>query len=346
MKKILTLLALLILLGSSLATAQNRKFAAYGIGFYNLENLFDTLHDEGKSDYDFLPEGDKHWDNERYSHKLQNMARVLSDMGTDKIPAGCAVIGVCEVENAHCLEDLCNQEPLKKRNFNFVHIEGADRRGSDCALLYNPRFFSVRNVKLVPYVNELPRDSNYRTRGFLTVSGTLANEHVTFIVNDLPSRFSSSRYRERAGSLIRAIKDSLLRDDPGVKIIIMGDMNDNPQNTSMAVSLGAKANVTEVEKDGLWNPWFKRNSASYYDGDSPSMYDQIILSYSLLDPQNSKDYTTLKYLTHQVFLREYFITQAGISKGLPLRTFIGTTWLDGYSDHFPVVLYLVKEVNK
>ena len=114
----------------------------------------------------------------------------------------------------------------------------------------------------------------------------------------------------------------------------------------MAVSLGAKANVVEVEKDGLWNPWFKRNSASCYDGISPSMYDQIILSYSLLDPQNSKDYTTLKYLTHQVFLREYFITQAGISKGLPLRTFIGTTWLDGYSDHFPVVLYLVKEVNK
>ena len=90
MKKILTLLALLIFLGSSLATAQNRKVAAYGIGFYNLENLFDTLHDEGKNDYDFLPEGNKHWDNERYSHKLQNMARVLSDMGTDKIPAGCA----------------------------------------------------------------------------------------------------------------------------------------------------------------------------------------------------------------------------------------------------------------
>ena len=305
MKNLFAFLVLVVLWGNSIAIAQERKFAVYGIGFYNLQNLFDTHHDEGKADHDFTPDGEYHWDIEKYSHKLQNMARVLSDMGTDKIPVGCAVIGVSEVEKAQCLEDICNQEPLKKRNFKFVHIDGADRRGSDCALLYNPRFFSVRNVKLVPYVHESPKDTFAVFRGFLTVSGTRANEHVTFIVNDLPAPTHSSHFRELAGSQIRTIKDSLLKEDPSAKIIIMGSMNTGPQDRSMSESHGAKPNVTDVEKNGLWNPWFKSNTGSYYNGKYSFMYDQIILSYSLLDPQNKKDYSTLKYLSHHVFRRDY-----------------------------------------
>ena len=178
------------------------------------------------------------------------------EMGTDKIPIGCAAIGVSEVENAKCLTDLCEQEPLKARNMQFVHIEGPDQRGVDCALLYNPKFFKVRNVKLVPYVYVKPEDSLRATRGFLTVSGTMAGEHVTIIVNHLPSRFSESFYREEGGRQIRLVKDSLLRDDPDVKIIIMGDMNDDPQDKSMAEALGAKRKMKDVEKDGLWNPWW------------------------------------------------------------------------------------------
>lgn len=345
MKKGLALLVLVILWGNSIAIAQERRIAAYGIGFYNLQNLFDTHHDEGKADNDYTPDGELHWDNEKYSLKLQNMARVLSDMGTDKIPAGCAVIGVSEVEKAQCLEDLCNQEPLKKRNFKFVHIDGRTLRGSDCALLYNPRFFSVRDVKLIPYKNEddAPKDTFDVFQGFLTVSGTLADEHVTFIVNELPSFLASPRFRELAGSQIRTIKDSLLRDDPSVKIIIMGNMNANPQEKSMSVSLGAKSDVTEVEKNGLWNPWFKSNSGSYYMSEASCMFDQIILSYSLLDPQKKKDYSTLKYFTHHVFLRDYLISSQGKLKGHPLPTFFDKYWLKGYSNHFPVVLYLVKE---
>ena len=152
MKKSVVFIALALLLGCGVAHTQ-KKYSVYGVGFYNLENLFDTCHDEGKNDYEYLPDGTNKWTGLKYSHKLKNMARVLSEMGTDKLPGvGCAAIGVSEVENAKCLTDLCNQEPLKAKNFQFVHIEGPDKRGVDCGLLYNPKLFTVRNVKLVPYI--------------------------------------------------------------------------------------------------------------------------------------------------------------------------------------------------
>ena len=60
-----------------------------------------------------------------------------------------------------------------------------------------------------------------------------------FIVNHWPSRAAASPVRERAGEQVRAIKDSLLREDSAAKIVIMGDMNDDPMDKSMAVALGA-----------------------------------------------------------------------------------------------------------
>ena len=172
MKKYISTLALLLLFGTASCLAQGKKFVPYAVGFYNLENLFDTRHDAGKNDYEFLPTGSYRWNGIKYSHKLRNMARALADMGTDKLPKsiGCAVIGVSEVENDKCLADLCEQEPLKARGYQFVHIEGPDQRGVDCALLYNPKYFTVRDTKLVPYVYELPKDSNRATRGSSSIT--------------------------------------------------------------------------------------------------------------------------------------------------------------------------------
>jgi len=352
MKKYIAFLALALLVGVSASFSQNKKekrFALYGVGFYNLENLFDTCHDVGHNDYEYLPDGANRWTGLKYSNKLKNMSRVVSELGTDKLPGiGCAVVGVSEVENAKCLEDLCNQEPLKARNFKFVHIEGPDQRGVDCGLLYNPRFFEVRDAKLVPYVYVLPEDSARATRGFLTVSGTLAGEHVAIIVNHLPSRFAGPFYREEGGRQIRIVKDSLLKDDPDVKIIIMGDMNDDPQDKSMAVSLGAVREMKDVKEGGLWNPWWNVLAAGtgtlMYDG-RWNLFDQIILSHSLLDIKGKKDFSTLKYYSHQVFRRDYLFQTEGKYKGNPLRTHAGGAWLNGYSDHLPTVVYLIKEVK-
>lgn len=347
MKKHLLLLALMF--ATVAASAQEKKFSVYGVGFYNQENLFDTCHDEGKNDYEFLPTGTNKWNGLKYTNKLRNMSRVLSEMGTDVLPGvGCAVIGLSEVENAKCLTDLCDQPSLKERNMQFVHIEGPDQRGVDCALLYNPSLFTVRDVKLVPYFYERQDDidKGRATRGFLTVSGTLAGDHVTFVVCHWPSRFSGSEYRELGGRQVRVLKDSLLRDDPKCKVFVMGDMNDDPFSRSMYESLGAKENIDKIKADEMYNPFYnilKQGTGTLmYDG-SWNLFDQIVMTPNAINQKKSKDYTSLKYWKSQVFRRDYLFQDEGKYKGSPKRTHASGVWLNGFSDHLPVVVYLVKE---
>ena len=346
MKKYMALVVFALLLGTNAAQAQ-RRYSVYGIGFYNLENLFDTCHDAGKNDYEYLPDGTNKWTGLKYSHKLKNMAKVLSEMGTDWLPGvGCAAIGVSEVENAKCLTDLCNQAPLKARNFKFVHIEGPDQRGVDCALVYNPSLFKVRSQQLVPYIYKLSKDAQRATRGFLVVKGVLGGEDVAIIVCHLPSRDAESYYREEGGRQVREVKERLQKENPNIKILIMGDMNDDPQDKSMAVALGAQRKIKDVPKNGLYNPWWdvlaSGTGTLQYDG-KWNLFDQIILSENLLHQEGANDYGTLKLRRHQIFRRDYLFQKEGRYKGNTLRTHAGGVWLDGYSDHLPTVVYLMKE---
>ena len=341
-------LSLFLLLFLVSCQAKNKvERHVFAIGFYNLENLFDTTHDEGKNDYEFLPDGSYKWDQEKYTNKLKNMSRVLAEMGTDKLPdVGCAAIGVAEVENAKCLTDLVNQPALKARNIQFVHVEGPDQRGIDCALLYNPKLFKVKNYKLVPYIYNRPEDAGRATRGFLVVSGMLAKEHVTIIVNHLPSRGAPSYARENGGLQLRAVKDSLQKDDPKVRLIIMGDMNDDPQDLSMSKCLGAKREISEVEEGGLYNPWWNvlaSGTGTLQFRGAWNLFDQIILSSNLLNKDGKADYSKLKLFDYQVFRRDYLIQQDGPYKGNTLRTSAGGKWLNGYSDHLPTLVYLKKK---
>ena len=336
-----------VLLAFLPASAQ-KKYSVYGVGFYNQENLFDTCHDEGKRDYDFLPTGSYKWNAMKYSHKLSNMSRALADMGTDVLPnIGCAIIGLAEVENSKALDDLIAQPALSARNYQYVHIEGPDRRGIDCALLYNPSLFSVKNTRLVPYVQKLKKDSAFYTRGFLTVSGTLADENVAVIVCHLPSRFSESFYRELGAEQVKAIKDSLLNDDPNCKVFIMGDMNDDPIDKSMAGILKGKANIKDVNEGDMYNPWYnilvKEGVGTLLYQGSWNLFDQILLTPNLLNKDDNKDFSSLKFWKNQIFKRDYLFQTEGKYKGSPKRTTAGGVWLDGYSDHLPVVVYLVKE---
>ena len=214
MKKTIVLLAAMLLIGAGSASADENKFSLYGVGFYNLENLFDTCHDEGHNDYEFLPDGQYKWSGLKYSHKLKNMARVVAELGTDRLPGiGCAIIGVSEVENAKCMEDLCAQEPLKARGYQFVHVEGPDRRGVDCALFYRPDQFTLLESRSIPFTFDsqsiqfsmTPEEQeNFRTRDILEVRGTIGEEMFAFYVAHLPSRIGgkSTDLRSRGAEII------------------------------------------------------------------------------------------------------------------------------------------------
>ena len=346
MRKLLLVLFCAVLF-SAPASAQ-KKFSVYAIGFYNVENLFDTTHDEGKNDYDFTPTGSYQWNEMKYRHKLHNMASVLAEMGTDVLPnVGCAAIGLAEVENDHVMNDLTAQPELAARGYKYVHIEGPDHRGIDCAMIYNPKLFTVRDTKLVPYVYDLPKDSTRATRGFLTVSGTLAGEHVTIIVCHLPSRGAGSYYRELGGKQVKALKDSLLREDPKVKVLVMGDMNDDPTNKSMYECLSAKPEIKEVGSNDMYNPWYnvlvKEGTGTLQYQGKWNLFDQIIMTPNLLNKAGKRDFSELKFWKNQIFRRDYLLQESGKYKGNTKRTTAGGVWLDGYSDHLPVVTYFVKQ---
>lgn len=323
--------------------AQMKKLRLYGIAFYNQENLFDTIHDVGKNDYDFLPNGAYKWNTTKYNAKLKNMSKVLSELCKDKIPAGAAIIGLAEVENRGVLEDLLKQESLKDRGYKILHYDGPDRRGIECAMLYNPRFFTLESSVLVPYVYP-NNDTTHVTRGFLVATGTLDNEKIHVIVNHWPSRGAASEARERAGVQVRAVKDSLLNEYPGSKVIIMGDLNDDPNNKSLTEALGCKHKTKGVGDEDLYNPWWDMlykvgQGTLLYDG-KWNLFDQIVFTGNILNGDRSQ----LTFYKNEIFLRDYLLQQEGKYKGSPLRTTAGGTWLNGYSDHLPTYIYLIKEV--
>lgn len=340
-------------------TAQRGRFDVYGVAFYNQENLFDTIHDEGKNDADFLPDGSYHWDSKKYTSKLHNMAYALSRIGMHEIPQGCAVIGLAEVENARVLNDLVSQPELAERNYKYIHLEGPDSRGIDCALLYQPSLFKVESFNLHPYVQELEKDSAFATRGFLCVIGEMAGEKVAFIVCHWPSRGAEAFYRQSGGRQTRAVKDKIIKENPGIKVFVMGDMNDDPMDISMTESLGAKGDKWQVTENDMYNPFYnyldRLNTGTLFYHGKWNLFDQIVVTPNLI-PETlhydeatktikvTTDFSSLRLASARIGYRDYLITQKGSYKGAPHRTTgSGRRWINGYSDHLPVVTFLVKE---
>ena len=350
--KIKLLLASILLLSWSFAGSQNRKSADNSlisvelscVAFYNLENLFDTIHDVGKNDYEYLPDGANKWNTRKYMAKLQNMSYAISQIGTDKSPVGAVILGVAEVENWRVLNDLVNQPAIANRNYQIVHYEGPDRRGVDVALLYNPRYFTYSSSKT--FTLHYAPNPDFRTRDQLLVTGLLQNERIHIIVNHWPSRTGGEKQseplRKAAAGLTRSIVDSLFRAEPNAKIIIMGDLNDDPANESCAKVLGAKRDADKVKAGELYNVFWKTHNSgigSLAYNNRWNMFDQIIISHGLLHANRG----SLRFWQSEIFRRDFLIQQEGRYKGTPLRTFAGGVWLNGYSDHLPTLIYLVKE---
>ena len=171
-------LACAVLTGVSMTSLTNKTSSRrliVPIAFYNLENLFDTIHDvlmdtingvpvkiADKNDYEYLPDGTNHWNTMKYNAKLKNMSYALSQLAIDVNERGPAVIGVSEVENRRVLEDLVQQPALKERGYKIIHEEGPDRRGVDCAFIYNPRMFRYDHHKC-------PSDCRSTSLGFILI---------------------------------------------------------------------------------------------------------------------------------------------------------------------------------
>lgn len=332
---------------SGLAQDAQKKVAVYAVAFYNLENLFDTINDPEKNDEQFLPDGSYRWTSMKYNNKLENLSYAISKLATDKYcPQGPAVIGISEIENRQVVEDLISTGKLAERNYGIAHYDSPDRRGVDVGLIYDKDQFELESSSSIRL--HIPDRPDFITRDQLVVTGRIAGERVHVIVNHWPSRLGGEKksrpLRNAAAALSKHIADSLLTIDPQSKVIIMGDLNDDPNNVSCKEVLGAKKYPQEVEEGGYYNTmWqlFDKGIGSLAYNGSWNLFDQIIISGNML----GKDRSTLKYFKSEVFNRDFLKQSEGKYKGYPKRTHAAGVYLNGYSDHFPTIIYLAKEVQ-
>src|SRR6218665_1214980 len=341
-----TLVAFALLLALSVPAQELDKSKSYflsAIGFWNVENLYDTINDPWKNDEEFTPGGTNAWNSQRYSAKIEHLAEVISKMATDVTPDGLALMGLCEVENKNVVQDLVSSPLLKSRQYRVVHIEGPDARGIDPALVYNPDYFKVS--RSLAYKVRLP-DSAHKTRSILVVSGVFLGEPVVVLVNHWPSRRSgelASMQNRRAAALVaRRIADSVMAKQPKIRLILMGDLNDDPVDESVKKTIGTYGDMAKAEEGKLFNPMEKLHA----DGigtlaykDNWNLFDQVLLSKAWL-PGN---YESWQYYAVRVFNKPFLKNASGRFKGYPFRTYSGSKYTGGYSDHFPVYIIIAKE---
>lgn len=342
MKHIFTLLLAAIFACSSIsAKSPEGRRQMVGIAFYNLENLFDTIPNNTLGrDLEYTPDGQKQWDSRKYYNKLHNLATAISSFTTPATPMGPAVIGVSEIENRTVLEDLVAQPELKPWNLQVVHHDSPDKRGVDVGLLYNPRMFKLENV-----TNHRLTTVSFATRDQMCVVGTIGGERIAVIVNHWPSRLGgqekSSPSREAAAALSKQIADSLWRIDANIGVIVMGDLNDDPMDKSCAKVLGAKRDADNVTEHEFFNPFWRKLDAGIGTLAYKSqwnLFDQIILSGNLTNTPDNRWHFYRADVLNKDFLKD----TEGKRQGYPRRTFASGSYLNGYSDHFPTEVILIR----
>jgi hypothetical protein len=321
-----------------------KRLAPACVGWYNVENLYDTIDSPDTDDAEWLPGAPKHWGSERYHIKLDHLARVISEMGQSLHPDGLVCLGMCEIENATVLQDLVKTGPLAKRGYRIVHHDGPDRRGVDCAFLYDPQRFNYLHHDTYPLTD--PQDTSFRTREQLVVTGVLDGDTMSFIMAHWPSRRGGEKRsqpkRFMAAQLGRHIVDSLLAQNPNARIIYMGDLNDDPVDPSVRRMFGTTEDKAQVSASKFFNPMqplYEKGVGSLAWSDSWNLFDQMLLSPALATGSHGGYH----YYGTRVFNESYLTQQDGNFKGYPNRIYVGDNFTGGYSDHFPVFTILVKE---
>ena len=347
-KKIITFLVVVLEFSICFSQVKEKTYKIRTVAFYNLENLFDTINDPKKED-EMSPimeikanRAKAYWD------KIDKLASVIFQIGKDKSNTSPVIIGVAEVENRAVLEDLVKSEKLKLKQYEIIHYESPDKRGIDVALLYQKRFFKpIHHESFNPRIY---RDGyKVYTRDQLLVSGYLDDELIHVIVNHWPSRRGgeqkSRRLREKAAYQNTRILEKLREQEDNPKVLIMGDFNDDPINSSFKKVLKTKASKKDVKKGDIYNPYesmFKNGHNTLGYRDNINLFDQIIMTSSLLNVEE-KDFSSYRLYKAAIFNKSFLTTHKGRYKGYPFRSFSFEGYTGGYSDHYPVYIYLIKE---
>lgn len=302
---------------------------SYRIMFYNVENLFHPADDPHTNDDEYTPDGLRAWDQWKYREKLVRIYKVIAAVGAKNPPA---VIGLCEIENAVTLRDLTQNTPLRKYDYRYIHYDSPDRRGIDVALLYRPDLFSP-DTSFPVEVSE--RAGQFFTRDLLYVKGTFScGDTVHFIVAHWPSRYggylATEKLRLKAARKTLSLVDSVVSADPAAYILLMGDFNDGPSDSSLLL-------MTNNRDYPLHNVMPAGAGSISYAGEW-FLFDQFVTSAALLEEQAS---LTVRDGEGRVFRKGFLLEKDEKWLGdKPYRTYIGYRYRPGFSDHLPIYLDL------
>jgi len=309
---------------------------AYSIAFYNIDNLYDISNDTDHDDDEFTPNGNYKWTKKRYQNKLNNMAKVISQIANGNAPD---ILGVCELESATALKDLLNTGNLKN-NYQFAHFDSPDERGVDVALIFNQQKFSLLESK--PLFVSLSKDSTDRTRDILYTKllAKDAKDTLHFLVCHFPSRREGKYQSEQNRIDAAKVMKKFVSENVNLKtqnLIIMGDFNDEPWDKSVYKTMGAQ-NYFKTKDSALLNLMWgfeKEKRGSYKFKNEINILDQIIISKALANNVGVE----YEEGSVNIFDKEW-LKQKGKYEGYPLRTFGGKEWLNGYSDHYAVYMQI------
>jgi predicted extracellular nuclease len=331
------LIVLTVIFFTSCAPWKNAAYRNMTVAFYNVENLFDLENEPGKNDDEFTPESEKNWDKEKYLKKLTDISLVISGMNEGDLPE---IVGLCEVENEQVVSDLVKTGLLAHGKYDVVHHESPDFRGIDCALVYRPEEFKVIDHFAIPV--RFDNDAEYVTRDILYVKGRTRNrEEFHIFVNHWPSRIGGVAQTEpKRVAVARILKgkiDSVMAASSNAHIIVMGDMNDDPDNKSLLEVLNAQPPSTSgAALVNLMFPDFKNGKGTYNYRGNWNMLDNLIVSPGLLD---DKGFRCVEEKGH-IFREEWMEYKNRDGEISPNRTYGGPNYYGGVSDHFPVYFRL------
>lgn len=313
--------------------------SAFTFVTYNVENLFDCRHDTLKNDQEFLPDGDRRWTWKRYRKKVNDIARVLHEIGEPNettvdykkfhIPD---VIVLCEVENDSVIVSLTRRSLLRSAGYRYVITHSQDHRGVDVSILYNPLTFRP-DTSFSIRVDSLRGLSP--TRDILYIKGTTrAGEQLHVFALHAPSRSSGEMktrpYRMLVSNTVAHHVDSLLTDDPSANIIVAGDFNDYSYNESLK---NLSERLCHISKDAKgYNENRTHVHGTYYFQGEWGSLDHILVSPSIASK------VTQCYIFDRDWLLE--LDAQGVLK--PKRTYRGPMYNGGVSDHLPLVLKIEK----
>lgn len=331
-------ISLLVISGAILFSCTSVKKSLrreYTVGSYNVENLFDTVDDPKIPDEEFLPESEKKWDNERYQKKLTDLAQVISEVNPAEMPE---VVGLVEVENQTVLEDLVGAGKLNGR-YAIIHEESPDYRGIDVALIYRKDAFKEIGHETLPVV--FSDDPEFKTRDILHVTGKIRNKIVHVFVNHWPSRIGGEEKTEPkrilAASVLRKKVDQILAANPKARIIIMGDMNDEPANKSLNETLGAAATDSGTTLVNLMMPDDAAGKGTYFYNGNWNMLDNLIVSETVLKGKGMM----VEGKKGNIFSNDWMIFTNKKGDKTPNRSYVGNKYVGGVSDHFPVYFKMI-----